>query len=129
MSNLTITNNDATGLVILSPVFEGNTIVDAGGDTYLAGTVLGRIAATGKLTAYVSGAADGSQVPLAVLHEDLVLVAATDYPIRAIISGQVRRADLIAFGVGAITVGEADELRGFGIISLNTVELSQLDNQ
>jgi hypothetical protein len=128
MATLEITNNDTTGLVLWDPVFEGNTIVDAGGDTYLAGTVLGRITASGKLTAYTSGAADGSEIPLAVLHEDLVLAAATDYPIRAIISGRVRRADLIAFGVGAITVGEADELRGFGIISLSTVELSQLDN-
>lgn len=129
MANLEITNNDTTGLVLWEPVFEGNTIVDAGGDTYLAGTVLGRITASGKLTAYASGAADGSETPLAVLHEDTVLAAATDYPVRAIISGQVRRADLIAFGVGAITIGEADQLRGFGIISLTTVELSQLDNQ
>lgn len=94
-----VTNNSTNGIVIWEPVFEDDILIDAGGDTYLAGTVLGRITASGKLTAYESGNADGSEIPIAVLHEDTVLAAATDEPFRPIISGRVRRADLIGKSV------------------------------
>tara|TARA_R110002153_G_C13332612_1_gene498617 strand:- start:34078 stop:34467 length:390 start_codon:yes stop_codon:yes gene_type:complete len=129
MANLEITNNDVTGVVVWEPVFENETLLDAGGATYAAGTLLGRITASGKLTAYVVGAVDGSEVPVAVLRDELVLVAATDTACRPIIAGRVRIADLVAHGVGAITIAESDALRDYGIIPLTTTQLSELDNQ
>ena len=42
----------------------------------VAGTVLGRITASGKLVAYNSGNADGSEHPVAVLLEDAAAAAA-----------------------------------------------------
>jgi len=42
----------------------------------LAGTILGRITATGKLVAYAAGNLDGSENPVAVLMEDAAAAAA-----------------------------------------------------
>jgi len=39
------------------------------GGNFAAGTILGRITASGKLTAYSAVAADGSQIPLGLLLE------------------------------------------------------------
>ncbi len=40
------------------------------------GTILGRITASGKMKAYASGSADGSQNPVAVLLEDAAAASA-----------------------------------------------------
>ena len=129
MANIEIQNNQTRGVVVWEPVFDDETIVDAGGATYAAGTLLGRITANGKLTAYASGNVDGSEVPVAVLRDELVLVAATDTPCRPILAGRVRRGDMVAHGVGAITDAEADALRDYGIVPLSTTQLAELDNQ
>lgn len=129
MANIEITNNQTRGIVIWDPVFEDEILIDAGGATYAAGTLLGRITASAKLTKYTSGAGDGSQIPVAVLLNELVLPGATDVPCRPIISGRVRRNDLVAHGVGAITTAESDLLRDYGIIPLSTTQLAELDNQ
>lgn len=129
MSNLEITNNKTRGIVIWQPVFEDDTLLAAGAVTYAAGTLLGRITASGKLTHYASGNVDGSEVPVAVLLDEEVIAGAGDTPFRPLISGQVRRGDLVAHGVGAITIAEADQLRDYGIVSLSTTQLAELDNQ
>ena len=56
------------------PVFEVYTILC--GQTLPAGAVLGRITASGKLQLAVAAAGDGSQVPMAVLQENLATFAA-----------------------------------------------------
>lgn len=129
MATLDITNNSTRSVVVWDPVFEDDILIDAGGETYPAGTLLGRISASGKLTKYESGNGDGSEVPLAILFEETVLAAATDTPFRPIISGRLRRGDLIAVGVGDITDAEADALRDYSIIALSTTQLAELDNQ
>ena len=129
MTTLEITNNATNGVTIWDPVFADETLIAAGAVTWAAGTLLGRITASGKMTAYVSGAGDGSQVPTEVLQHEVVFAGAGDAPARPIVAGRLRRADMIAHGVGAITIGEADELRDFGIITLSTTQLADLDNQ
>lgn len=130
MANIEITNNTTRSISVWEPVFESQIAIDAGGETYPAGTVLGRITASGKLTKYTSAAVDGSEVPVAVLLDELVLAAATDTPCRPIISGRVRRGDLVADDPArAITEAEADALRDYSIIPLKTTQLSELDNQ
>lgn len=128
MATLTITNNAPRSLIIWDPVYDDDTIIDAGGETYPAGTLLGRLTASSKLTKYESGNSDGSEIPVAVLQDELVLVAATDTPVRPIIGGRVRRGDLLHDG-SPITQLEADALRDFGIVPLNTTQLAELDNQ
>ena len=128
MATVEVTNNTSRSIEVWDPVFEDDTIIDAGGETYPAGTLLGRLTASSKLTKYESGNADGSQIPVAVLRDEIVLVAATDTPVRPIIAGRVRRSDLLHDG-SAITVKESDLLRDFGIVPLLTTQLAELDNQ
>lgn len=128
MATLEITNNDTRSLVVWDPVFDDDTIIDAGGETYPAGTLLGRLTASSKLTKYESGNSDGSEIPVAVLRDEIVLAAATDTAVRPIIGGRVRRGDLLHDG-SPITQLEADALRDFGIVPLTTTQIAELDNQ
>lgn len=129
MANLTIQNNSTSGLAIWDPVFEDDTLTSAGAATWLKGTLLGRITIGGKLTAYESGNADGSEIPVAVLFEEVVFTGAGDAPDRVVVSGRLRRNDLVAFNVGAITIAEVDALRDYSIVALLTTQLAELDNQ
>ncbi len=132
MPDPVITNNKTFGVVVWEPVFEDDIIVDATGGTYPAGTLLGRLSGTGNLTAYVSGAADGSEIPIAVLKDELVLAAATPVSCRPIVSGRLRRSELSRYNGGtpdALTQAEVDALRDYSIVALNTVGLMELDNQ
>lgn len=130
MANIEITNNATNGVVIWDPKYNDETLTAPGAETWLAGTLLGRITASGKMTRYTSGAGDGSEIPLAVLQDELIFTGAGDVPGRPIVAaGGLRREKLVAFGVGAITIGEADQLRDFGLVSFTTKQLAELDNQ
>lgn len=124
-----VTNNATSGLVVWAPKYNNETLNAGGAVTWAKGTLLGRLTASGKLTAYASGAADGSEVPVAVLVEEVIFTGAGDKPARVLVGGEVRRADLVAHGVGAITIAEADLLRDYGIISYTVTQLGELDNQ
>ena len=130
MANIEITNNETDGLVVWDPVYRDETLLDAATVTYPEGTVLGRITASGKLTKYTTAASDGSEVPVAVLTYDVDLVAATDKPARALISGRVREGDLLADSPArALTIAEVDTLRTYDIIAQTTQQLAEQDNQ
>jgi hypothetical protein len=130
MATLEITNNAVAGVSMWDTVFDDATLIDTGGETYPAGTLLGRITASSKLTKYESGNADGSEVAVAVLSDELVLAAATDTPCRVIVGGRVRRGKLLANDPAVvITDAESDALRDYGITPLSTTQLADLDNQ
>lgn len=127
--SMEVTNNAPAGIVVWEPVFDDDILLAAGAVTYVAGTVLGRITASGKLTHYASGAADGSEVPVAVLLDEEVFTGAGEIPFRPVLAGRLKRADLVAHGVGALTQAEVDALRNYAIIALTTTQLAELDNQ
>lgn len=129
MSNIDILNLDSSKVVIGDAVYEHGTLNATGAITLAAGTVLARITASGKWTHYLSGGAGGAEIPRAILTKEVVFAGAGDVPEQVLINGKVRERKLIAFGVGAITVGERDELRDFGIISQDVVQHSEQDNQ
>lgn len=132
MPDPVITNNKNYGAVLFGVEFGDDTLVSTTGVTYPAGTILGRITVSGNLTAYVSGAADGSQVPIAILHETTVLTAATPVPFRPIIAGRVRRTEISVYNAGtplAPTQAEVDLLRDYAIIAQDSTGLTELDNQ
>lgn len=54
----------------------GITKTIASGAALAAGTILGRVTATGKLLPYVAGHVDGTQNPMAVLLEDAAAATA-----------------------------------------------------
>jgi len=128
MANLERQENTTTGVVLFEPNYEQNTLNATGAITMVAGTVLGRITASGKLKEYDAGAGDGSEIPLAVLQDEQVFAGAGDVAINAIVGGQVRLTSLVAHGVGALTQGEVDQLRDFTILARATRELSEFDN-
>ena len=128
MSNLVITNNDVTGIVIFGAVHGDAAATFGAAETWPAGTVLGRITATGKYARFAPAAGDGSEVPSAVLSQPLTAGAAGDIPFRPLIGGQVRKAGLVNAADAVLTFTQIDVLRTYGITALNTVELSQLDN-
>ena len=129
MPNVTTTNNDVAGLVVWEPKFRKETITATGAVVWARGTVLGRITASGKLTTYVAGAADGSEVPKFVTTSKITFTGAGDKRDTVLVGGVVRQGDLVAHGVGALTSLEVDALRDYGIIAEPVAQLNILDNQ
>lgn len=71
---------------------------EAGAATYVIGTVLGRITASGKYRRSVQNAADGSQTPAAiVINDGIVLAAGVDKSVRVLRFGPagVKKAGLV----------------------------------
>ena len=129
MANPEISNRRCNGVVILSPVFADATLTAAGAATWPAGAVLGKVTASGKYVRFDSGAADGSEVPSAVLTQAVEFTAAGDRAERPAISGQLRRGDLVDSAGAALTDAAVDQLRDFTILALTTHQLSAQDNQ
>ncbi len=147
MSNIIIQNNDVNGLVVWEPVYWDDVIGDfSSAKTYEAGTVLRRedtnplAAPNGILTAFESGAITEdipfawNAYPVAILTQDFNVPHQTapgdEVPVRVLIGGKVRLADLKEVGVpGEIYVSIKYLLKQAGIFALDTKQLAELDNQ
>ena len=129
MANIEITNNSTSGVAIWEPVHEDAVATFGGAATWPAGSVLGKVTATGKYVRFAPGAADGSEIPLAVLSQDVTADAAGDVAIRPVIAGRVRAGDLVNNVDAALTAVQLDQLRDYSIIALGTTQLAELDNQ
>ena len=75
-----------------------------GGQTYLAGSVLGMVTATGKLVLSAFAAGDGSQTPIAILPEhiatfDIDGVTPLDMSVKVLVEASVN-GDALQFGAG-----------------------------
>ncbi len=105
------------------------TVTDGSADFIVGDSFTLTVAADGKVVAYDRAGAGGAQIPLMALHDEEVFTGAENRPFRPIISGRVRRGDLVVHGVGAITDAEADAMRDFTILAQTTVQLAELDNQ
>lgn len=129
MANLNITNRDTSGLVIADPLYRDATATAAATGTWPVGSVLGIITATGKYARFATGASDGTEVPKAVLAEELVITATGDQLIRPLISGRVRQGKLVDAAGAAITEAAVLQLRDYTIIAQPTKQLAIQDNQ
>ena len=129
MANIEITTNKTRGIVLWDPVHEDAIATFAGAETWPAGAVLGKVTATGKYVRFAPGAADGSEIPLAVLSQDVEAAGAGDVAIRPVIAGRVRAGDLVNNVDAALTAVQLDQLRDYSIIALGTTQLAELDNQ
>jgi len=78
-NNQAFLNTDVTKIFILNNRYQSADFdrVNATYDdiTIPAGTVMGKISATGKVVPLTSGASDGSQYPIGILAEDITKVA------------------------------------------------------
>lgn len=128
MSNLTRTVFDRSGVVIADPVFSDRVLTATGAEVWVAGAVLAKVTASGKLVRFDTGGADGSEVPYAVLTQPVEFTAAGDLTERPLISGQVRQGKLVDTADAAITAAAVDQLRDVGIIAQPTEQLLFEDN-
>ena len=128
----------ASGLVMTAgagaaTVFETSglqfTVTDGSTDFAVGDKFTLTVAADGKIVAFSRTGAGGAQVPIMVLPLEEVFTGSEDRALRTLISGRVRRADLIVHGVGAINDTEVDQLRTMTIIAQEIQQLAELDNQ
>lgn len=83
------------------------------GANLVAGSVLGKITATGKYILSASAAVDGSQVPDAILAEDAAALSA-DVQAVAILTGEINEL-VLTLGVGHTLASIRDGLRNKSI--------------
>lgn len=129
MANISVSTRDTSGIVISAPVYQDATATATAAEKWPAGAVLGKITATGAYARYLSTNTDGSEVPTAVLMEELVFSAAGDLPCKPLIAGRVRLGKLVDSADAALTDADVDSLRDYMIIAQSTNQLSSYDNQ
>lgn len=132
MGGMTITDNDVSEVKAGQNIRQQReTFVPIGAaiTVYPAGLLLGRVTAGGKLTPYVAGAGDGSEVAVAVLPFDATSDAVpTEMEIEAIVQGEVNAAKLVTNVPAAASQAEKEMLRSWGILPIDATELAKLDN-
>jgi hypothetical protein len=108
------------------------TVTDAGTDFIVGDSFTLTVAADGKVVPFATDGAGGAQIPKLIVTFDVVAAGAGNEPIRAMVSGIVRKQRLIidADGDGSnITDEILDLIRDFSLISIDVQELNILDNQ
>ena len=107
------------------------TVTEGGTDFALGDKFSLTVAVDGDMVAYDRAGAGGAQIPSQVLTVAEVFAGAASQPVRPLISGRVRRADMIIHGVGTgiLTDAEVDMLRDYDILAQETTQLAELDNQ
>lgn len=133
MANIVTTNIDLGPVALEGSVCHDELVTFAGGDTFVAGTILARDSVSGKLVLFVKGGnTNGNGVPKAVLTYDIERADAGDVTARVLVKGHVNRDRLVidADGDGS-NVDEVvvDQLRDYGIVASPVDQLAQLDNQ
>lgn len=89
------------------------TFTFAPNQTLEAGMILGRIDASGQLVQCLAAAGDGSEVPFAILQEDLV-IGATEKTMAVVIECNVNE-DALIYGAGHDADSVRADLRKIGI--------------
>jgi hypothetical protein len=127
MANSTTTSNSySNAIAVDGEVSRDEVIVFDGAGTVLRGTILGRVAATGKLKPMATAAVDGSEVACAVLAYEVTALGAGDVAARALVRGQVNRNRLIIALDGSgvnITPAILDQLRDYGITPVDVQQV------
>lgn len=131
---VTVTNNVRDELRLIGKGFTYRTVLftAAGALTFPRGMVLGRITATGKVTFYLTAAGDGTEIPFAVLADELVAPGVGDTSVRIITSGEFREDDVLVWTAGTPvppSIAERDLLQTKGLYLTPETELSIQDNQ
>jgi len=104
--------------------------------TLLAGTVVGRVSATGAIVPLTSAASDGSQYPIGILANDHVVAAGVSTTVSYCVEGDVAEEKVLLQGSDTLnTVISSRRLRDriaadtAGIILKTTTEMTDYDNQ
>lgn len=134
-----ITNTDLSKIFVFNNRYETMSFTndDVYDDVQLqAGMVMGRIASTNKVVQLVKGASDGSQYPIGVLLNDLLVQEGDTVNVSVCVSGDVAEEKLIFLSGTALTdVVESKTIRDrigsdtVGIKLVAATELTGYDNQ
>lgn len=108
--------HDPNGIVAGGFDFKADSETLLTGTNYVAGTLLGKITASGKFTTSLSAASDGSEVPVAVLLED-VDASSGDQSAVILKMGSVV-SDKVIFGTGHTLASVKDDLMARGVVIL-----------
>lgn len=125
------TTLDYGSVVYSDPIHEDDSLDFAGADTYLEGTLLGRITASGFLAPFDPGAVSGVENPIAVLTYEASNTGAGQIPCRALIGGVVRKERLVIHGdpdLSNLTQAHVDALRAAGVTAVSVQDLSVLES-
>lgn len=132
MANPIITNFDTRGVVRAVEASEQGKLTSVGALTVEIGTILGRITVSGLYAPYDSGAADGSEIPVAVSLSKVEAAGAGDHVLSVLLKGKTQTDKTIIQGSApgaGITAGIKDDLRTVMIVIEDTTDCSELDNQ
>lgn len=139
-----ITNFDFSRIFVWDNRYITATYTDSGsGSTLVAGTIMGRVSATGKVKPCVSTATDGSQIPRFVLANNYTVTAAADETVTLCFYGGVATNTLtfggspldtvtttIKLNDGTTVIGiYQDVLAANGIFMEGGIENTYFDNQ
>ena len=105
--------------------------------SFAAGTLLGRITASGKLAICKSGAVDGSQIPVGILKTSITdLADAGEVDVNYCIYGKVVESKVVLDGTDTLatmisgrTIKDRIAADTAGIILVDGDELTEFDNQ
>lgn len=112
-------------------VYNNGTYDDS---TIVAGTVMGRVTATGKVRAFQSDAVDGSQIPVGVLMEDYTVGEGLDQQVFIAVMGDVSTSQLVFKKVGDTvnTVVSSrqvrDHMQAQGLKLIASTQMTDFDN-
>lgn len=111
------------------------TNASGGSVTLAAGTLLGRISATGKVIPLASAAADGSQFPVGILADDYIVANGATISLAFCVSGDVATEKVVLAGADTLdTVISSRRIRDriaadtVGIKLVATSEMTDFDN-
>lgn len=138
--NQLIANYDVTKLILGNNTFASYDYTASGDTTLAQGLVLGKVSATGVLTALDPTATDGSQFPAGVLYlalNESVTIADGDTEELTLVNGGDIAEDQLSFPSG-VTIDDVitsdgrtvrDLLLSLGLRLKGGTELTALDNQ
>ena len=130
------TNYDGAQVFLGKNSFENEVYTNATGGTltWTAGTVMGRISASGKVLPLVAAAVDGSQYPVGVLATTVTVLTLASENVSLCVTGEVASEKLIFNGAETLsTVVDGRQIRDYlaaaGIKVLASDGLTGFDNQ
>lgn len=137
-SNYLHTDYDVSKIFVFGNRFEKATLTNASGavKSFLPGTLMGRITASGKIVPLASASVDGSEIPVGILKTSVTdLADATDSEVNICIAGDVVSAKIIFDGADTVdTVVDGRPLKDriaadtMGIKLVDSFELTETDN-
>lgn len=131
-----IINTDRSKIFVWNNRYDKADYTNGGGSpvTLLAGTLMGRISASGKVIPLASAAADGSQFPIGILNEDHVVAAGATASVFYCVAGDVAEEKVILAGADTLeTVVSGQRMRDritsyTGIKLVRATEMTAYDN-